>query len=110
MGFNAGCTLITAALRAAGAPMASNAPPCSPPAEPGALPFFVPCGGCGEAFLCPAEAAESRLQCPRCGRVTTALPCGPRTATPTWRRLLPPLVLAAVLGATLLLKLHHLGH
>jgi ribosomal protein S27E len=89
--------------------MASNAPPDSPPAEPGASPFFVPCAGCGEAFLCPAEAAESRVQCPGCGRAMTAPPCGPRAAAPAWRRLLPPLVLAAVLGATLLHKLHNLG-
>ena len=90
--------------------MASNAPPGSPPAEPGTSPFFVPCAGCGETFLCPAEAAGSRVQCPGCGRTLTARPCGPRAVAPAWRRLLPPLVLAAVLGATLLLKLHNLGH
>ncbi|HZY89307.1 MAG TPA: glycosyltransferase family 39 protein, partial [Gemmataceae bacterium] len=39
-----------------------------------------------------------------------APPCGPRAKAPAWRRLLPPFVLAAVLGATLLLKLHNLGH
>ena len=79
--------------------MAANAPPAA------RSPFFVPCADCGESFLCEAEAAGGRVQCPCCGRARMV-----PAASPWWRARLPPLVLAAVLGATLFVKLHHLGH